>query len=119
MSQLLEVELFRDCLSRYELVGRYQYWSMRARAGMVFSHSRVEVRRISKCLFSKVDKLCTNPEYVDYFVGLVPDMGQTAAKPFFVRSTRRSMISIDNASGGGNIHRNATDLNVLRHAEAG
>jgi len=46
-------------------------------------------------------------------------MGQTAAKPFFVRSTRRSMISIDNASGGGNIHRNATDLNVLRHAEAG
>lgn len=55
MPQLLEVELFRDCLSRDGLVGRFQYWFMRARAGMVFSsHSRVEVRRISK-----VDKLCT------------------------------------------------------------
>ncbi len=46
-------------------------------------------------------------------------MGKTAANLFFVFSDNRSMISIDNARRGGNIHRNATDLNVLRHAEAG
>jgi hypothetical protein len=37
--------------------------------------------------------------------------------PYFQQ--KRALSPIDNASGSDNIRRNATDLNVLRHAEAG